>query len=155
MASVNLVIVLGNLGRDPEIRYTTGGDAVATLNIATTERWKDKSGAQQEKTEWHRVVLYGRTAEVAGQYCKKGKPVYIEGRLQTRSWEKDGVTKYVTEIVGNRLQLLGGADGARPSAPETGSDRNEYRDAKNGRAAPQSSERRSEQAGDFADDIPF
>ena len=110
MASVNKVILLGNLGRDPETRYTTGGDAVTNLNIATSEQWKDKSGEKQERTEWHRVVLFGRTAEIAGEYLKKGRSVYIEGRLQTRKYtDKDGVEKYSTEIVGDRMQLIGGA----------------------------------------------
>lgn len=110
MASVNKVILLGNLGRDPETRYTTGGDAVTNLNIATSEQWKDKSGEKQERTEWHRVVLFGRQAEVAGEYLKKGRSVYIEGRLQTRKYtDKDGVEKYSTEIVGDRMQLIGGS----------------------------------------------
>jgi single-strand DNA-binding protein len=110
MASVNKVILLGNLGRDPETRYTTGGEAVTNLRIATTEQWKDKSGEKQEKTEWHTVVLFGRQAEVAGEYLKKGRSVYIEGRLQTRKWtDKEGVEKYSTEIVGDRMQLIGGA----------------------------------------------
>ena len=109
MASVNKVILLGNLGRDPETRYTTGGDAVTNLRIATTETWKDKSGEKQEKTEWHTVVLFGRQAEIAGEYLKKGRSVYIEGRLQTRKYtDKEGVEKYSTEIVGDRMQLLGG-----------------------------------------------
>jgi len=112
MASVNKVILIGNLGRDPETRYTTGGDAIANLNIATTEQWKDKSGEKQEKTEWHRVVLFGRQAEIAGEYLKKGRSVYIEGRLQTRKYtDKDGVEKYSTEIVGDRMQLLGSREG--------------------------------------------
>jgi single-strand DNA-binding protein len=109
MASVNKVILLGNLGRDPETRYTTGGDAVTNLSIATSEQWKDKNGEKQEKTEWHRVVLFGRTAEIAGEYLKKGRSVFIEGRLQTRKYtDKDGVEKYSTEIVGDRMQLIGG-----------------------------------------------
>jgi single-strand DNA-binding protein len=109
MASVNKVILLGNLGRDPETRYTTGGDAVTNLNIATSEQWKDKNGEKQERTEWHRVVLFGRSAEIAGEYLKKGRSVYIEGRLQTRKYtDKDGVEKYSTEIVGDRMQLIGG-----------------------------------------------
>jgi len=113
MASVNKVILIGNLGRDPETRYTTGGDAVTNLNLATSEQWKDKSGEKQERTEWHRVVLFGRQAEVAGEYLKKGRSVYIEGRLQTRKYtDKDGVEKYSTEIVADRMQLLGGRDGA-------------------------------------------
>ena len=110
MASVNKVIILGNLGRDPETRYTTGGDAVTNLNIATSEQWKDKAGEKQERTEWHRVVLFGRQAEIAGEYLKKGRSVYIEGRLQTRKYtDKDGVEKYSTEIVADRMQLIGGA----------------------------------------------
>ena len=110
MASVNKVILLGNLGKDPETRYTTGGEAVTNLNIATSETWKDKSGEKQEKTEWHRVVLFGRQAEIAGEYLKKGRSVYIEGRLQTRKYtDKDGVEKYSTEVVGDRMQLIGSA----------------------------------------------
>jgi len=113
MASVNKVILIGNLGRDPETRYTTGGDAITNLNLATSEQWKDKSGEKQEKTEWHRVVLFGRQAEIAGEYLKKGRSVYIEGRLQTRKYtDKDGVEKYSTEIVGDRMQLLGSREGA-------------------------------------------
>jgi len=112
MASVNKVILIGNLGRDPETRYTTGGDAVTNLRIATTDTWKDKAGEKQEKTEWHTVVLFGRQAEIAGEYLKKGRPVYIEGRLQTRKYtDKEGVEKYSTEIVGDRMQLLGGREG--------------------------------------------
>ena len=113
MASVNKVILIGNLGRDPETRYTTGGDAVTNLNIATTEAWKDKSGEKQEKTEWHRVVLFGRQAEIAGDYLKIVRSVYIEGRLQTRKYtDKEGVEKYATEIVGDRMQLLGSREGS-------------------------------------------
>lgn len=120
MASVNKVILLGNLGRDPETRYTTGGDAVTNLRIATSEQWKDKSGEKQERTEWHSVVLFGRQAEVAGEYLKKGRSVYIEGRLQTRKYtDKEGVEKYSTEVVGDRMQLIGGA---RDSAGGSGGD---------------------------------
>ena len=112
MASVNKVILIGNLGRDPETRYTTGGDAVTNLNLATSEQWKDKNGEKQERTEWHRVVLFGRQAEIAGEYLKKGRSVYIEGRLQTRKYtDKDGVEKYSTEIVADRMQLLGSREG--------------------------------------------
>lgn len=115
MASVNKVILMGSLGRDPEVRYMPNGEAVANMSIATTETWKDKSGTRQEKTEWHNIVLYRRLAEIAGEYLKKGRPVYIEGRLQTRKWEKDGVTRYSTEIVADQMQLLGtgrsGSDG--------------------------------------------
>src|SRR5947208_1299794 len=123
MASVNKVILLGNLGRDPETRYTTGGDAVTTLNIATSEQWKDKSGEKQERTEWHSVVLFGRQAEIAGEYLKKGRSVYIEGRLQTRKYtDKEGVEKYSTEIVGDRMQLLGGGRDAGGGGAPAGDD---------------------------------
>ncbi len=113
MASVNKVIVLGNLGKDPEVRYTPSGSAVANLRIATTRNWKDKSsGEKVEETEWHSVVLYDRLGEIAGEYLKKGRPVYIEGRLKTRKWQdKDGNDRYTTEIVGESMQLLGGRDG--------------------------------------------
>ncbi len=121
MASVNKVILIGNLGRDPETRYTTGGDAVTNLRIATTETWKDKAGEKQEKTEWHTVVLFGRQAEIAGEYLKKGRSVYIEGRLQTRKYtDKEGVEKYSTEIVGDRMQLLGGREGSGGGDTEFG-----------------------------------
>ena len=123
MASVNKVILLGNLGRDPETRYTTGGDAVTNLRIATTETWKDTSGDKQEKTEWHSVVLFGRQAEIAGEYLKKGRSVYIEGRLQTRKYtDKEGVEKYATEIVGDRMQLLGGPRDGGGAASGPGDD---------------------------------
>ena len=121
MASVNKVILIGNLGRDPETRYTTGGDAVTNLRIATTETWKDKAGEKQEKTEWHTVVLFGRQAEIAGEYLKKGRSVYIEGRLQTRKYtDKEGVEKYSTEVVGDRMQLLGGREGSGGGDAEFG-----------------------------------
>lgn len=112
MGSVNKVILVGNLGRDAELRYTPGGAAVATLNMATTEIWNDKSGARQEKTEWHRVVLWGKTAESLAEYLTKGKQLYLEGRLQTRQWEdKDGNKRYTTEIRGDKVVLLGGGQG--------------------------------------------
>jgi single-strand DNA-binding protein len=118
MGSVNKVILVGNLGRDAELRYTPGGSPVATLNLATTEVWNDKSGQRQEKTEWHRVVLWGKTAESLSEYLTKGKQLYIEGRLQTRQWDdKDGNKRYTTEIRGDRIVLLGGGGGAgRPQA---------------------------------------
>jgi single-strand DNA-binding protein len=116
MASVNKVILVGNLGRDPEVRYMPNGEAVANFSIATTDTWKDKSGVKQEKTEWHNIVMYRRLAEIAGEYLKKGRPVYVEGRLQTRKWEKDGVTRYTTEIVADQMQMLGsGRDGGSAS----------------------------------------
>jgi single-strand DNA-binding protein len=108
MASVNKVILVGNLGRDAELRYTPGGAAVATLNMATTETWTDKAGQRQEKTEWHRVIVWGKPAEALAEYLTKGKSVYIEGRLQTRQWDdKDGNKRYTTEIRSDRIVLLG------------------------------------------------
>jgi single-strand DNA-binding protein len=122
MGSVNNVILVGNLGRDAELRYTPGGSPVATLNLATTEVWNDKSGQRQEKTEWHRVVLWGKTAESLNEYLTKGKQIYVEGRLQTRQWDdKDGNKRYTTEIRGDRIVLLGGGGGAaRPHAARAG-----------------------------------
>jgi single-strand DNA-binding protein len=113
MGSVNKVILVGNLGRDAELRYTPGGAPVATLNMATTEVWNDKaSGQKQEKTEWHRIVLWGKSAESLSEYLSKGKQIYVEGRLQTRKWQdKDGNDKYTTEIRGDRIVLLGGGGG--------------------------------------------
>ena len=118
MASVNKVILIGNLGRDPEVRYLPSGDAVANLNVATTEKWKDKNGEQQEQTEWHRVAFFGRQAEICGEYLRKGSQVYIEGRLQTRKWtDKDGNERYTTEIRGDRMQMLGARGGGAAEPP--------------------------------------
>ena len=104
---VNKVILVGNVGNDPEVRYMPNGNAVANVSIATSETWKDKNtGDQQEKTEWHRVVFFNRLAEIVEQYVKKGSKLYLEGRLQTRSWEQDGVKRYTTEIVANEMQML-------------------------------------------------
>ena len=112
MASVNKVILIGNLGRDPEVRYMPSGDAVANITIATTETWKDKAGEKQEQTEWHRVAMFGKTAEIAGEYLKKGSQVYIEGKLQTRKWtDKEGQERYTTEIRADRMQMLGSRSG--------------------------------------------
>jgi single-strand DNA-binding protein len=117
MGSVNKVILVGNLGRDAELRYTPGGAAVATLNMATTEVWNDKAGQKQEKTEWHRIVLWGKSAESLAEYLTKGKQIYIEGRLQTRQWDdKDGNKRYTTEIRGDRVVLLGGGGGGGRSS---------------------------------------
>ena len=114
MGSVNKVILVGNLGRDAELRYTPGGAAVATLNLATTEVWNDRNNQRQEKTEWHRIVLWGKTAESLQEYLTKGKQIYVEGRLQTRQWDdKDGNKRYTTEIKADRVTLLGGG-GGRP-----------------------------------------
>lgn len=125
MASVNKVILIGNLGSDPEVRFTPSGAAVANFNIATNESWKDKNGQDQERTEWHKIVVWGKQAENCGEYLSKGRPVYIEGRLQTREWnDKDGNKRYTTEVVANTVQFLGGRPGegksyteAKPSAP--------------------------------------
>lgn len=113
MASINKVILIGNLGRDPEVRYTPSGSAVCNISLATTRNWKSKdSGDKVEETEWHRVVFYDRLAEIAGEYLKKGRPVYVEGRLKTRKWQdKDGAEKYTTEIIAEQMQLLGGREG--------------------------------------------
>ncbi len=112
MGSVNKVILVGNLGRDAELRYTPGGAAVATLNLATTETWNDKEGQRQEKTEWHRVILWGKQAETLNQYLQKGKQIYVEGRLQTRQWDdKDGNKRYTTEVRGDRVVLLSSGSG--------------------------------------------
>ncbi len=170
MASVNKVILLGNLGRDPETRYTTDGSAVANLSIATSEQWKDKGGEKQERTEWHRVVLFGRTAEVAGEYLKKGRSVYIEGRLQTRKYtDKDGVEKYSTEIIGDRMQLIGGARESGGGEVEFNSSpgpsgKRESSGASGGASGPsaasgpgggKSGGAPKKTADDFDDDIPF
>ena len=113
MASVNKVILIGNLGRDPETRYLPSGDAVTNISVATSEKWKDKSGEQQEHTEWHRIAFFGKLAEIAGEYLKKGSPVYVEGRIRTRKWQdkESGQDRYSTEIVADRMQLLGGRGG--------------------------------------------
>ena len=112
MASVNKVILIGNLGADPETRYLPSGDAVTKIRIATTDTWKDKSGEKQEHTEWHRVAFFGKLAEIAGEYLKKGSPCYVEGRIRTRKWQdKEGQERYSTEIVADRMQLLGGRSG--------------------------------------------
>lgn len=138
MASVNKAIIVGNLGKDPEVRYTQGSQAVANFSVATSEKWT-KDGQTSEKTEWHRIVVWGKTAENCAKYLKKGRPVYIEGRLQTREYEKDGVKRYTTEVVANVVQFLGGR--GEGSMPES--------DA----AEPQSSSKPSAKVEDS--DIPF
>ena len=122
MASVNKVIIVGNLGRDPEVRYTPNGSAVCNVSVATTRSWKNKeSGDKSEETEWHRVVFYDKLAEIAGEYLKKGRSVYVEGRLKTRKWQdKDGVEKYTTEIVATDMQMLGSREGMGGGAGERG-----------------------------------
>jgi len=149
MASVNKVTIIGNLGRDPETRYLPSGDAVTNISIATTHSYKDKQGEKKEETEWHRVVLFGRRAEVAGEYLAKGSPVYIEGRLKTNKWkDKEGNDRYTTEIVATDMKFLG----AKPE----GAGRSESKPAQNGK--PANGKPAAKPAGkfdDMDDDIPF
>jgi single-strand DNA-binding protein len=148
MGSVNKVILVGNLGRDAELRYTPGGAAVATLNLATTEVWNDKAGQKQEKTEWHRIVLWGKSAESLNEYLVKGKQIYVEGRLQTRQWDdKDGNKRYTTEIRGDRIVLLSSAGGGAG-----GGGRSQSRSASAPADEPMGGEPGSELTDD---DIPF
>lgn len=152
MASVNKVILVGNLGKDPEVRYMPDGGAVANISLATSSSWKDKNtGEKREETEWHRVVMYGRLAEIAGEYCKKGRSVYIEGKLKTRKWQdQSGVDKYTTEIIADQIQLLGGRDSAenteRQEQPRKSSATPKAQPAQ--KSTPQS-------VADLEDDIPF
>jgi len=119
---INKVILVGNLGQDPEVRYLPSGGAVTNISVATTESWKDKqTGQQQDRTEWHRVIFFNRLAEIAGEYLKKGSQIYLEGKLQTRKWQdQSGQDKYTTEIVGNEMQMLGGRAEATVSAASSG-----------------------------------
>ncbi|PKO84192.1 MAG: single-stranded DNA-binding protein [Betaproteobacteria bacterium HGW-Betaproteobacteria-11] len=150
MASVNKVILVGNLGKDPETRYMPSGEAVTNITLATTDTWKDKtSGEKKEATEWHRVVFFRRLAEIAAQYLKKGSQVYIEGSLKTRKWEKDGHTNYTTEIVADTMQMLGSRQGMSDAPPRES-------------AAPATSTQAAAATApagggfnDFEDDIPF
>jgi single-strand DNA-binding protein len=163
MASINKVILIGNLGRDPEVRYTPSGAAVCNLRLATTRNWKNRdSGERQEETEWHSVVLYDRQAEVAGEYLKKGRPVYIEGRLKTRKWQdKDGNDRYTTEIVADSMQLLGGREGGGAGGGDEGYSRDSEgaggsRPAPAPRApAPRPAPKSSAGIDEMDDDIPF
>ncbi len=151
MASLNKVMLIGNLGKDPEMRYLPSGEAVASFSIATTDKFKDKNGDLQEATEWHRISFFGRTAEVCGQYLKKGSPVYIEGSIRTRKYTaKDGTEKYATEIRGDRMQMLGGRSGGTASMDSETS--------KASSGAPRSPAPASPGGSgfdDFEDDIPF
>ena len=148
MASVNKVILIGNLGRDPETRYSPDGAAITNVSVATTRRYKDSSGQQQEETEWHRVVFFGRLAEIAGEYLRKGRPVYVEGRLRTRKWtDKEGVEKYTTEVVAENMQILGSREGmgggeAEESAPVRST-------------APKPAAKPAQNIAEMDDDIPF
>ena len=143
-SGINKVILVGNLGQDPEVKYTAGGAAVTTLSLATSESWKDKdTGSDQEKTEWHRVVLWRRLAEIAGEYLKKGSKVYIEGQLQTRKWEQDGQTRYTTEVVGRDMQFL-------DSRGSSSSDSSSYEDTNQDMSSQDLPD-----SGITDDDIPF
>ena len=145
---VNKAIILGSLGQDPDIRYTAGGAAVANISIATNEQWKDKeSGEMQERTEWHRVVFFGRLAEIVGEYLRKGSQVYVEGRIQTRKWQdKEGHDRYTTEIVANEMQMLGSKSGGTTASFDQSSPAEQ--------SAPATSGAKSSN-DDFDDDIPF
>ena len=146
MASVNKVILVGNLGRDPETRYSPDGAAICNVSIATTSQWKDKaSGERKEETEWHRVTFYGRLAEIAGEYLKKGRSVYVEGRLKTRKYkDKEGIEKYATDIIADQMQMLGGkGEGDSESRQPTQ------------QAAPRQSAKTAPNFDDMSDDIPF
>ena len=156
---INKVILVGNLGRDPEVRYTPSGAAVTNVSIATSETWKDKqTGENQERTEWHKVVFYSRLAEIAGEYLRKGSKVYVEGRLQTRKWQgQDGQDRYTTEIVANEMQMLdsrGGTSGfdgpPPPEAPPRAA-----RPPRQSSPPPQQETREPSLENDFDDDIPF
>jgi single-strand DNA-binding protein len=153
MASVNKVILVGNLGRDPEMRYLPSGEAVANLAIATSRKYKNKAGEMVEETEWHRVTFFGKLAEIAGQYLKKGRSVYVEGRIKTDKYTgKDGVEKYSTQIVANEMQMLGSREGmGEPSGEEAGESGGYSRPAPRPAAAPKS----GGGFDDMEDDIPF
>ncbi|SEP06330.1 single-stranded DNA-binding protein [Aquisalimonas asiatica] len=150
---VNKVILIGNLGKDPEVRYSPSGAAVTNMTVATTDNWKDKqTGERQEKTEWHRVVFFGKLAEIAGEYLRKGAKVYIEGRLQTRKWQgQDGQDRYTTEIVGNDMQMLDGRGGGGGGMGDGGGSRSQGQ----GGGQQPASQSSPEPVDDFDDDIPF
>lgn len=168
MASVNKVILVGNLGRDPEVRYMPNGEAVCNFSIATTDSWKDKNGQKQERTEWHNIVMYRKLAEIAGEYLKKGRPVYIEGRLQTRKWQtKEGQDRYTTEIIADQMQMLGGRDSggsSNASYDDMNQDQDGGQSSASARQAASSSAPSAQGAkpaaggssfDEFDDDIPF
>ena len=153
MAGVNKVIIVGNVGRDPEVRFTKAGTAVATFSVATSERFKDRDGQQQERTEWHRVVAWAQLADICGKYLRKGKQVYIEGRLQTRDWEdKDGHKRYTTEVIANQMQMLGRREDGDSSGSSYGGDESYSRGSAGG-GDPLAQAPASGGAGD--DEIPF
>jgi len=155
MASVNKVILVGNLGRDPETRYNPEGGAITNISIATTEQWKDKaSGEKQERTEWHRVVFFNRLAEIAGEYLKKGSQVYVEGALRTRKWQdKEGKERYTTEIVAERMQMLGSRSGMGDAGARDKGDEDKAPVTAGGEGKPAS--KPAGKFNDMDDDIPF
>jgi len=154
MASVNKVIIVGNLGRDPEVRYTPDGASITNVTIATTDTWKDKAtGEKKEATEWHRVVFFGKLAEIAGQYLKKGRQVYVEGALRTRKWQdKEGQERYTTEIVANEMKMLGSREGMSDAPPRESGGSGSAAGGNRPAAAPQPA---GGNFNDFEDDIPF
>ena len=159
MASVNKVILVGNLGRDPEMRYLPSGEAIANLAIATSRKYKNKAGEMVEETEWHRVTFFGKLAEIAGQYLKKGRSVYVEGRIKTDKYtDKDGVEKFSTQIIANEMQMLGGREGMGEQSGE-GDEGSYSRPAAPARGAPESrpapAAKPSSGFDDMDDDIPF
>jgi len=151
---INKVILVGNLGKDPEVRYSPSGQAVANVTLATSESWKDKNtGEKQERTEWHRVVFFGRLAEIAGEYLKKGAQIYVEGRLQTRKWQdKEGQDRYTTEIVANEMQMLGSRSGAGAPADHSFNQDVPANEASSGGGRAPA---KAAAGADFDDDIPF
>lgn len=162
MASVNKVIIVGNLGRDPETRYMPNGEAVTNITVATTESWKDKNtGEKKELTEWHRITFYRKLAEIAGQYLKKGSQIYVEGRLQTRKWtDKEGAERYTTEIIADTMQMLGsrqGMGGGAPMDDEYGSapPPRQNQNASSGGGAARGGAKPAPNFSDMDDDIPF
>jgi single-strand DNA-binding protein len=156
MASVNKVILVGNLGKDPETRYATSGSAICNITLATSRQWKDKAtGEKREETEWHRVVFYDRLAEIAGEYLKKGRPVYVEGRLKTRKWQdKEGQDRYTTEVVADEMQLLGSREGGGGGDAEFGGSGGGAARPGSGASKPAAAPKKADPS-DFDDDIPF
>ena len=168
MASVNKVILVGNLGRDPETRYMPDGGAITNISIATTSSWKDKSGEKQEATEWHRISFFGKLAEIAGEYLKKGSQVYVEGKLRTRKWQdKDGQEKYTTEVIADAMQMLGGRQGMGGEGGGASSGGGDYVRSSSGSSSgpagggsssaskPAAAKGGAAKFDDFEDDIPF
>ncbi|MEO8188153.1 MAG: single-stranded DNA-binding protein [Burkholderiaceae bacterium] len=159
MASVNKVILIGNLGRDPETRYTADGAAVTNITIATSDRWKDKAtGEMKEATEWHKVAFFGRLAEIAGEYLKKGRPVYVEGKLRTRKWQdKEGQDRYTTEVIADNMQMLGSREGmgGAPSDDGIEDSRPPARSASSSASARPITGKTTPSVAEMDDDIPF